>query len=146
MTVGPGSFTGLRIGVATAKTFAFAAGAEVLGVDTHETLASACPDDVSQLATVIDAQRSQVVVRRFRVVDVIDRIDPVAAKGKPAQQECKEQERDRTRDVGRQADADERGEHDQRIRPAVAPECGDDPRGEPDDQLGNTQRLGDLGG
>ncbi len=66
VTVGPGSFTGLRIGVATAKAFAYAVGAEVLGVDTHETLALACPDEVSCLATVIDAQRSQVVARNFQ--------------------------------------------------------------------------------
>ncbi len=66
VTAGPGSFTGLRIGIATAKAFAYAVEAEVLGVDTHETLALACPDDVSHLATVIDAQRGQVVARAFQ--------------------------------------------------------------------------------
>lgn len=65
VTAGPGSFTGLRIGIATAKVFAYAVGTEVLGVDTHETLAFACPADVSRLATVIDAQRGQVVAREF---------------------------------------------------------------------------------
>lgn len=65
VTAGPGSFTGLRIGIATAKAFAYAVGAEVLGVDTHETLALACPAGISRLATVIDAQRGQVVVRTF---------------------------------------------------------------------------------
>lgn len=65
VTIGPGSFTGLRIGVATAKVLAYAVGAEVLGVDTHETLALACPRHVSHLATVIDAQRGQVVARNF---------------------------------------------------------------------------------
>ena len=71
VTAGPGSFTGLRIGIATAKAFAYAVGAEVLGVDTHETLAWPCPGEVSRLATVIDAQRGQVVspclrAKRFR--------------------------------------------------------------------------------
>jgi tRNA threonylcarbamoyl adenosine modification protein YeaZ len=33
-TFGPGSFTGLRVGVTSAKTFAYAVGAEVLGVST----------------------------------------------------------------------------------------------------------------
>lgn len=65
VTIGPGSFTGLRIGVATAKVLAYAVGAEVLGVDTHETLALPCPANVTHLATVIDAQRSQVVARNF---------------------------------------------------------------------------------
>jgi tRNA threonylcarbamoyladenosine biosynthesis protein TsaB len=66
VTIGPGSFTGLRIGVTTAKAFAYAVGAEVLGIDTHETLASACPDDIRSLATVIDAQRGQVAARSFQ--------------------------------------------------------------------------------
>jgi tRNA threonylcarbamoyladenosine biosynthesis protein TsaB len=66
VTVGPGSFTGLRIGVVTAKAFAYAVGAELIGVDTHETLALACPDEVSDLATVIDAQRGQVMARTFQ--------------------------------------------------------------------------------
>ncbi len=57
VTVGPGSFTGLRIGVATAKAFAYAVGAEVLGIDTHEALALPCPPEVSRLHTVVDAQR-----------------------------------------------------------------------------------------
>jgi len=65
VTVGPGSFTGLRIGIATAKAFAYAVGADVLGVDTHETLALVCPAAVNRLSTVIDAQRGQVVTRQF---------------------------------------------------------------------------------
>lgn len=65
VTTGPGSFTGLRIGIATAKAFAYAVGAEVLGVDTHETLALACPQEVSLLATAIDAQRGQIMARTF---------------------------------------------------------------------------------
>jgi tRNA threonylcarbamoyladenosine biosynthesis protein TsaB len=63
--VGPGSFTGLRVGVTTAKVFAYAVGAEVLGVDTLETIAAASPDDVAQVSAVIDAQRGQLVERRF---------------------------------------------------------------------------------
>jgi tRNA threonylcarbamoyladenosine biosynthesis protein TsaB len=66
VTAGPGSFTGLRIGIATAKAFAYAAGAEVLGIDSHEILAMACPNDVSRLAAVIDAQRGEVVARDFQ--------------------------------------------------------------------------------
>ncbi|MCC6126687.1 MAG: tRNA (adenosine(37)-N6)-threonylcarbamoyltransferase complex dimerization subunit type 1 TsaB [Pirellulales bacterium] len=40
VTVGPGSFTGLRVGVTTAKTFAYAAGAEIVAIDTLETIAA----------------------------------------------------------------------------------------------------------
>ena len=38
LTSGPGSFTGLRIGVTMAKTLAYAVGAEVLGVNTLEAI------------------------------------------------------------------------------------------------------------
>ncbi len=65
VTVGPGSFTGLRVGVATAKVFAYAAGAEVLGISTLEAIAAAAPDDVSALSAAVDAQRGDVVAQRF---------------------------------------------------------------------------------
>ena len=61
VAVGPGSFTGLRVGVATAKTFAYAVGAEVLGVDTLETIAQAAPTEIAALTAVVDAQRGELV-------------------------------------------------------------------------------------
>lgn len=39
VSIGPGSFTGLRIAVVTAKTYAFATGAKIIGVNSMETLA-----------------------------------------------------------------------------------------------------------
>jgi len=66
VTRGPGSFTGLRVGVTTAKVFAYAAGAEILGVDTLETIASAVPDEVRAVAVAVDAQRHEVVAGMFR--------------------------------------------------------------------------------
>ena len=65
LTIGPGSFTGLRIGVTMAKTFAYAVGAEVLGVNTLETIAEAAPANFSAVTAVIDAQRGDVVLRQF---------------------------------------------------------------------------------
>ncbi|MGD0897285.1 MAG: tRNA (adenosine(37)-N6)-threonylcarbamoyltransferase complex dimerization subunit type 1 TsaB [Thermoguttaceae bacterium] len=65
VTIGPGSFTGLRVGVATAKVFAYAAGAEVLGIDTLEVIAAAAGPEVQDLWTAVDAQRGDVVVRAF---------------------------------------------------------------------------------
>jgi tRNA threonylcarbamoyladenosine biosynthesis protein TsaB len=66
VTIGPGSFTGLRVGVGTAKTFAYAVGAEVLGVDTLEAIAAAAPPDVQSLAVAVDAQRGDIVGCLFR--------------------------------------------------------------------------------
>jgi len=65
VTIGPGSFTGLRLGVATAKTFAYSVGAEVLGIDTLETISAAAPAEIDDLAVAVDAQRGQVVAGRF---------------------------------------------------------------------------------
>ena len=66
---GPGSFTGLRVGIATAKAFAYAVGAEILGVDTLETIAAGMPPDVADVSIAVDAQRGEVVAGRFRRVE-----------------------------------------------------------------------------
>lgn len=66
VTVGPGSFTGLRVGVTTAKAFAYACGASVVGLDTLEVLAAAVPcTAASRLAAAVDAQRGDVVAGTF---------------------------------------------------------------------------------
>jgi tRNA threonylcarbamoyladenosine biosynthesis protein TsaB len=66
VTSGPGSFTGLRVGVTTAKVFAYAVGAKIMGINTLEAVAAAVPREVTELATVLDAQRGEVVSQRFR--------------------------------------------------------------------------------
>jgi tRNA threonylcarbamoyladenosine biosynthesis protein TsaB len=65
VAVGPGSFTGLRIGVTTAKTFAYAVGAEVVGVDTLAVIASQAPKSESPLWVVMDAQRGELFATKF---------------------------------------------------------------------------------
>jgi tRNA threonylcarbamoyladenosine biosynthesis protein TsaB len=65
VTIGPGSFTGLRVGATTAKVLAYVAKAEVLGVDTLEVVACRAPADVETLSIAVDAQRGQVVVQSF---------------------------------------------------------------------------------
>ncbi len=66
VTTGPGSFTGLRVGVATAKAFAWAAGADIFGVDTLEVVANATPAGVDLVSVAVDAQRGDVVAATFR--------------------------------------------------------------------------------
>ncbi len=65
VSIGPGSFTGLRIGVTAAKVFAYAVDAEVLGIDTLESIAAGAPEDVPGFWAAVDAQRGQWVVQRF---------------------------------------------------------------------------------
>ena len=63
--VGPGSFTGLRVGVATAKAFAYGVEADILGVDTLAVIAARAPAQVQSLSAALDAQRGQVVAQTF---------------------------------------------------------------------------------
>ncbi len=63
---GPGSFTGLRVGVTAAKTLAYASGAAILGVNTLQVIASQADGPWQEISAVIDAQRQQLFVARFR--------------------------------------------------------------------------------
>ena len=65
---GPGSFTGLRIGVATARGLGQARGIEVVGVSTLEALAApACAADPTRtVAAVLDARRGEVFAAAWR--------------------------------------------------------------------------------
>jgi tRNA threonylcarbamoyladenosine biosynthesis protein TsaB len=61
--VGPGSFTGLRIGVATARALAQASGLELVGVSTLEALARGAGDGAASeprpVLAVLDARRGE---------------------------------------------------------------------------------------
>jgi tRNA threonylcarbamoyladenosine biosynthesis protein TsaB len=63
--VGPGTFTGLRIGVATARGLAQSAGAELVGVSSLRALTHAAEGTGGVLA-VIDARRGEVFVAVYR--------------------------------------------------------------------------------
>ena len=63
VTVGPGSFTGLRVGLAFAKGLGLALDRPVVGVGVLEALAQDAGDGF--VASVIDARRGQVYMQAF---------------------------------------------------------------------------------
>src|SRR3954467_10825613 len=65
VSAGPGSFTGLRVGVTVAKTLAFATGAKVVAVPTVEVLARNAPADATNVVIVLDAKREQIFTARL---------------------------------------------------------------------------------
>ena len=66
VSAGPGSFTGLRVGLGFAKGIAFASGLRIAGVSTLEALAAAAPSGFTTIATVTDARRGETYVAIFR--------------------------------------------------------------------------------
>jgi len=71
---GPGSFTGLRVGITVAKTLAYAVGADVLGVETLDVIARQVVPPSPNLATrslwtVMDAQRQQLFCAKYECGD-----------------------------------------------------------------------------
>lgn len=66
VSTGPGSFTGLRIGVTLAKTLAFATGARLVAVPSARVLAYNAPREAERVLIVLDAKRDQVFTARLR--------------------------------------------------------------------------------
>jgi tRNA threonylcarbamoyladenosine biosynthesis protein TsaB len=65
VSAGPGSFTGLRIGITLAKTLALATGVRLVAVPTVRVLAENAPPDARNLIIVLDAKREQIFTARF---------------------------------------------------------------------------------
>ncbi len=84
---GPGPFTGLRIGLVTARTFAFACGIPVFGVCSLDAMAHQAwledPADLGRsLVVATDARRKEVYWARYDVTAaaVLRRSEPMVAK------------------------------------------------------------------
>ncbi|MGC1275696.1 MAG: tRNA (adenosine(37)-N6)-threonylcarbamoyltransferase complex dimerization subunit type 1 TsaB [Planctomycetaceae bacterium] len=64
VSVGPGSFTGLRVGVTFAKTFAYATGASLIAVETFPAIAGNTPAAES-VCVIADAQRRGLMLGNY---------------------------------------------------------------------------------
>lgn len=82
VTMGPGSFTGLRVGLATARAVAVAADRPVIGITTTEALAAAVPPDQranKRVLAVIDSKRADLFLQWF-AADLTPLSDPDSAE------------------------------------------------------------------
>lgn len=66
VSIGPGSFTGLRVGVATAKGLAFSLGVPVAPVPTLDALASTLPFADAPVCPLLDARKGEVYLSLYR--------------------------------------------------------------------------------
>lgn len=66
--VGPGLFTGLRVGVATAKAIAFALRVPMIGVSSLDLLAFPVRFSTRRIVTTIDARRGELYYAFYRQV------------------------------------------------------------------------------
>ena len=76
VSLGPGSFTGLRIGLSAVKGIAMATNTKMLGVPTLDALACQFPFVSHAICPVIDARKNEVYTARYRFSEagIIERI------------------------------------------------------------------------
>jgi len=66
VSLGPGSFTGVRVGIATVKGLAIATGKPVVGFSSLAMLAMNLPFSSSQVAPMFDARKGEVYAALYR--------------------------------------------------------------------------------
>jgi tRNA threonylcarbamoyladenosine biosynthesis protein TsaB len=62
---GPGSYTGLRVGIISAKALAYATGCKLVAVDTFAAIAEQAPPEAQKLWVIADALQGQIYLLRF---------------------------------------------------------------------------------
>jgi tRNA threonylcarbamoyladenosine biosynthesis protein TsaB len=69
VSIGPGSFTGLRVGVVCAKTLAYATGCRLAAVDTLRAIAANSPAGLDRVHVLSDALRGDAYVATYQFCD-----------------------------------------------------------------------------
>lgn len=63
---GPGSYTGVRVGVTAAKTLAYSLDRPVVGVVSLDAIATNAPEEFQTVHAVVDARRERVYIRSYK--------------------------------------------------------------------------------
>lgn len=86
VNVGPGSFTGVRIGVSAARGFALGLGRPAIGVDAFEALARETADQCAArpVTVLLDAHRGEIYAQGFDA-DLCPRTKPLVLSREEAQ-------------------------------------------------------------
>ena len=65
VSIGPGSFTGVRVGLVFAKTFAWLNQAKLVAVDTLQAIAQQVPFETETVTVISDAQRGELFTANY---------------------------------------------------------------------------------
>ncbi len=94
VTRGPGSFTGLRIGISTVKGLAFATEKPMVGISTLAVLAHQAPGSADLICPMMDARRNEVYWTLYRrekdglKAIMAERVGPAAEVADAIQEPC----------------------------------------------------------
>lgn len=81
ISLGPGSFTGLRIGISTVKGLGFATKRPIVGLSSLDVLASQISPTPYLICPIIDARKGELYTSFYRYTDenILERVTPYQA-------------------------------------------------------------------
>ena len=75
VSIGPGSFTGLRIGLATAKALCYAWNIKIIGVPTLQAISYHFPTSNAIIIPMLDAQKNRAYCQKFKNCRALSKLE-----------------------------------------------------------------------
>lgn len=75
VSIGPGSFTGLRIGLATAKALCYAWNIKIIGVPTLQAISYHFPTSNAIVIPMLDAQKNRAYCQKFKNCRALSKLE-----------------------------------------------------------------------